>query len=62
MIKMMEFFFIMKWDFLTMQNIASKLSSSRLAGGEETQKAISIKCRKRIECQRCSHFNKDDGL
>lgn len=37
MIKMMEFFFVMKWDFLKTANIAKELNSRRLARGEETE-------------------------
>lgn len=37
MIKMMEFFFVMKWDFLKIVNIVKELNSRRLVRGEEIE-------------------------
>lgn len=61
MIKMMEFFFIMKWDFLKTANIAKELNSRRLARGEETE-IMSIKNMKRIDSPRSFLVHKDDEL
>lgn len=61
MIKMMEFFFIMKWDFLKIVNIVKELNSRRLVRGEEIE-IMSIKNMKRIDSSRSFFVYKDDGL